>query len=111
MGYKPSLADPDVYMRPAVKGNGFKYYEYVLTYVDDVLCISDNPMSTMKCLQGTFKLKDDKVEEPTMYLGASLSKMNNNSGKECWAMSSDKYCATAVANVAEVLNKKGVRLP
>ena len=27
MGYKPSLADPDVYMRHAVKCNGFKYYE------------------------------------------------------------------------------------
>ena len=111
MGYKPSLADPDVYMRPAVKSNGFKYYEYVLTYVDDVLCISDNPMSTMMCLQKTFKLKDDKIEEPTMYLGASLSKMINQSCKECWAMSSDKYCATAVANVTEVLNKKGARLP
>ena len=48
LGYKPSLADPDVYMRPAVKSNRFKYYEYVLTYVDDVLCISDNPMQTMR---------------------------------------------------------------
>jgi hypothetical protein len=36
LGYKPSYADPDVWMRPAVKANGFEYYEYILTYVDDV---------------------------------------------------------------------------
>ena len=111
LNYRPSKADPDVYMRPAVKEDGFQYYEYVLTYVDDVLCISHKPMTTMKGLQGRFKLKDDKIEEPEVYLGASLSKMQNESGYECWAMSSDKYCAAAVANVSEVLEKKGLRLP
>ena len=56
-------------------------------------------------------MKDDKIEEPDIYLGASLSRMNNDTGKACWAISSDKYCATAVANVTEVLSKKGMRLP
>ena len=110
-GYRPSKADPDVHMRPAVKPNGFQHYKYVLCYVDDVLCISANPLKTMTSLQSRFKLKDDKVEEPTVYLGAELSKMINDSGKECWAMSSDKYCAAAVENVSNVLEKKGVRLP
>ena len=72
LSYVPSKADPDVWMRPAVKSNGFKYYEYVLFYVDDVLCISDQAMNTMKGIQETFKLKDDKIEEPDVYLGASL---------------------------------------
>ena len=98
-------------MRPAVKDNGFQYYEYVLTYVDDVLCVSHDPMSTMKGIQEKFKLKDDKIEEPDVYLGASLTKINNESGHACWAMSSDKYCAAAVDNVTEVLEKKGLRLP
>ena len=30
LGYTPSKADPDVWIRPAVKANGFKYYELVL---------------------------------------------------------------------------------
>ena len=79
LNYHSSKTDPDVYMRPAVKENGFQYYEYVLTYVDDVLCVSHDPMSTMKGIQEKFKLKDDKIEEPDVYLGASLSKMNNKS--------------------------------
>jgi hypothetical protein len=27
IGFKASLADPDVWMRPAMKVNGFKYWE------------------------------------------------------------------------------------
>ena len=111
MGYRPSYADPDVWMRPGIKSNGFEYWEYVLCYVDDVLSISDNPLKTMKQVQSKFKLKDDKIEEPTNYLGADLSKMINEDGDECWAMSSEKYCTAAVSNVEEVLKKKGLRLP
>ena len=28
MGYRPSLADPDVWMRPGTKVDGFRFYEY-----------------------------------------------------------------------------------
>ena len=42
LGYKYSVADPDVWLRPAIKEkDGFKYWEYALCYVDDVLRISD----------------------------------------------------------------------
>ena len=88
-GFRASLADPDVWMRPAVRDNSFKYWEYVLCYVDDILAISDNPHKLLSGVQLKFKLKDDKMEEPEMYLGADLSKMNNEDGDECWAMSSE----------------------
>jgi hypothetical protein len=111
LSYLPSQADPDVWMKPAVKENGFKYWSYILVYVDDVLCIDHNPAITMNGISKAFTIKDDKVEEPDMYLGASLSKMTNCEGTECWAMSSDKYCEAAVANVEEALKAKGLRLP
>ena len=44
MGYKSSYADPDVYMRPAIKPDGFKYWEYLLAYVDDCCSISFDPV-------------------------------------------------------------------
>ena len=111
LGYRPSRADPDVYMRPAVKPDGTTYWEYVLTYVDDILCISHNPKETMDGIQKKFKLKDDKIEEPSVYLGASLTKMTNDNKDECWAMSSDPYCQAAVKNVETTLAKKSLRLP
>ena len=70
IGYSPSIADPDVWMRPAMKDNDFKYWEYILCYVDDVLTISHKPESTMKGIQAKFKLKNDKMEVPTIYFGA-----------------------------------------
>ena len=30
LGYRPSIFDPEVWMRPSVKPGGFMHYEYVL---------------------------------------------------------------------------------
>ena len=109
-GYKPTKADPDVWIRPAVKSDGFEYYEMVLCYVDDILAISDNPKSTLMALTSTFKLKDDKIEPPDIYLGAQLGTMQVDD-IECWTMSAEKYVISAVKNVEEALAKKGLRLP
>ena len=110
LNYKPTKADPDVWIRPAMKADGFKYYEMVLVYVDDILCISHDPKATMTGLQTTFKLKDDKVEKPEMYLGAELCERVLN-GIECWTMSSEKYVKAAVVAVEAHLDKSGQRLP
>jgi len=111
IGYVPSKADPDVWMRKATKPNGFEYYEYMLCYVDDLLCISHKPSETMDGVRARFTLKDDKVEKPEDYLGAQLSEMEDAFGKKFWTMSSEKYCKAAVANVEERLAKEGKRLP
>ena len=68
-------------------------------------------MHTVKGMQSKFKLKDDKMEKPEVYLCADLSTMDNEQGEEFWAMSSDKYCAAMVKNVKETLANKGLRLP
>ncbi len=43
IGYKASLADADVWLRPAVKSDGSHYYEYIFVYVDDLLVLSTCP--------------------------------------------------------------------
>jgi hypothetical protein len=40
LGFKSSLADADVWMRPNVKLNGEHYYDYIFVYVDDLLVLS-----------------------------------------------------------------------
>ena len=55
-------------MRPAIKNNGFKFWEYILCYVDDILVISDNPMQTMNNIGQKFKFKDNKAVTPEQYL-------------------------------------------
>ena len=72
IGFKSSLADPDAWMRPAVKPDGEEYYEYILCYIDDVLGISIDPMQLMKSIQKAFKFKNDEIKSPEIYLGARL---------------------------------------
>ena len=110
IGYRPTKADPDVWLRPAVKVDGFEYYEMVLCYVDDILLILNDPHSTLMALTTTFKLKDDKIEEPEIYLGAQLEKMVVDD-VECWTMSAEKYVNASVKNVEESLAKRGLWLP
>ena len=59
----------------------------------------------MKGIQRKFKLKDDKIDEPEDYLGATLEKMILSEGSQCWSMSSAKYVKSAVKNVGETLAK------
>jgi Reverse transcriptase (RNA-dependent DNA polymerase) len=106
MGFRSTKADPDVYLRKAVKPDGFAYYEMMLCYVDDILCLSHNVKPCMEQLQEVFTIKDGKIEEPEIYLGAKLEKKNMN-GINCWTMTSDQYVNTAVKNLEERLLKVG----
>ena len=47
-------------------------------------------MHTMRGIQSKFKLKDDKLDTPYVYLGAELSTLDNDQGKKLLAMLYDK---------------------
>ena len=124
LGYKPCKADPDVHMRVAVKKNGEAYYQYMLAYVDDLLCCGEEPKNQMSMIEGKFTLKDGTVEEPTLYLGADIEKVtltdSEDPSKTRWAMSSTKYTAKAISEVERELGTekygytylpKGVKTP
>ena len=57
MEFTHCYADNDVWMRPATKSNGFKYYELILVHTDDLLCLSENPTSILNQLDQHFLLK------------------------------------------------------
>ena len=107
---RSSKADPDVWLRLAVKPNGQTYYKYILCYVDDILSVSLNATSILKSIQVNFKLKDDKIEPPSDYLGAVLGQMDID-GKTGWYLSSEKYVKSAVENIKQALQKGGQKLP
>jgi len=110
LNFFPSEADPDVWMRPAQRADGTEYYEYVLCYVDDILCISADSMGVMKQLQSKFKFKNDKIEPPENYLGARV-RYKEVDGFWMWTISSVDYMKAAVVNVKEGIEKKRWKLP
>jgi hypothetical protein len=68
MGFIPTVADPDVYRRPNAKEDGFKYYEYILVYVDDVLIVSHSPNTHLERIQANYELNPSSIGPPTRYL-------------------------------------------
>jgi hypothetical protein len=81
MGYQLSIADPDVFIRKASKPNGFEYYEFFLTYVDNCLCVSASPEETMNEIGKIYDFKDT-VKPPDWYLGANIGKWQLPDGRE-----------------------------
>ena len=59
MGFKSSIADPNVWTREATKSDGEEYYEYILVNVDDFLAISSDARSVILEVAERFKLKKD----------------------------------------------------
>jgi hypothetical protein len=112
MNFKPSYADPDVWMRAAVKPNGFKYYEYILVYVDDLLILSHQPKAIVSVLKSIYLLKDDEVGAPKTYLGAQVKQTYLPQDKTVlqWGLSPKQYIENALKNVERKLTEFGQKL-
>ena len=88
LGYRSCLADPDLWIREAVSDKGNKYYEYMLLFVDDCLCVSEHPRED---LEEDFPMKPNFIEAPRIYIGAKIRKVKLPNGVEAWAMSMSQY--------------------
>jgi hypothetical protein len=118
MGFLSTLADPDVWYRPATKKNGFKYYEYILVYVDDQLTISENAMQITNQLVTDYKYRLKDVGPPSKYLGAKVGKYTLADGSLAWYMSAEEYLKKAIpeierkfGNIVNLFNKSALDTP
>jgi hypothetical protein len=108
-GYRQSRGDPDVYLRRRTRPKDQDYYEMVLVFVDDILCISHEPKEFMDRLGKVYDLRES-VGEPKLYLGSNISKEQLPTGTMAWAMSSDSYVKNMLSTVKEILKEKGREL-
>ena len=89
LGFSPCKADADVWMREKKQNDGSIYQEYILLYVDDCLCISEDPESIMRNEIGKYlKVREASINEPDIYLGGKVRKVELETRVECWAFSS-----------------------
>ena len=65
LGFKKTKHDPDLWMR-----DKSSHYEYLATYVDNILIWSKDPMAVIKSLKKTYLLKG--VGIPEYYLGGNV---------------------------------------
>ena len=100
LNFKSCLAYPDVWMRLAIKSNGYTYYKYILLYVDDALVVSENAESILRNkLRRYFHFKEGSIGPPTMYLGGRVRKVQLENGVWAWSFSSSHYVQSAIKNV------------
>ena len=107
INFTSSPADPDVWMRPAIKSYGTKCYDYVLLYVNDALVVSENAESILRNELGRyFELKEESIGPPDHYLGGKARKVQLENGVNAWAFSSSQYVQTAVKNVKAYMDSQ-----
>ena len=110
--FKPCHGDGDVWMRKAQKDDGSPYWEYVLLYVDDALCISMDAKNILENEIGKyFVMKPGSVDVPKLYLGNKVSQVTLENGVDAWSFSSSQYVQNAVSNVEEYLRRIDRSLP
>jgi hypothetical protein len=96
-------------MWPNKTPNGFKYYEYVLVYKDDILSISHKPLDVLTKLDQHYILKKDSIGPPMQHLGAQIGMYSfpDNLTKHRWYMSSAKYVKEVIRNVKTWMVERG----
>ena len=86
-----------------MKPNGDKYWECVLCYVVDILCISHEPQVELDYLVSNYTSKKGSVKEPDAYLGTEVKMWTidgtDNPTRVIWAMLSDLYVKRAVTKI------------
>ena len=74
MGYTSRVANLDVWMKTQTNNEGYKYWSYMLVYVDDCLAVHHDPEPFIEELKSRYKLKNDMYGEPRRYVGANVEK-------------------------------------
>ena len=106
LNFRTCLANPDIWIQPAQKGDGAPYYDYVLLYVDNAQVVSDNAESILRKEIGTsVEPKEASIGPPKMYLGAGIRKVRLDNGLDAWAASLSQYIQAAVRNIEEYIEK------
>eukprot|EP00957_Ditylum_brightwellii_P136358 10399500-Ditylum_brightwellii.AAC.1 len=106
MDFKFTRGNPDVYTLPQTKPDGFRYYEMILVYVDDIVMISHDTNSIIFQKADSVRLNEDSLDPPSCCLGAAIKVYTDRDRVECWVMSSDEYVKAAVVKVERDLEKE-----
>ena len=96
-------------MKEKTKVSGFTYYSYIVVYVDDILCIDADLREIMDKITSIYRMKEDSIGPPKIYLGANVKKWSlqdeNGTNSECWETSSESYAREEI-RIVEGLMKE-----
>ena len=77
MGFEPSRADPDLWMK---KSENYEGYDCIAAFADDLVVVARDPLQYLNCLASKFNLKN-ATDSPDFFLGANWTTKQDNSTK------------------------------
>jgi hypothetical protein len=113
MGFRSTVADPDVYLRANAKPCGFKFYEFLLVYVNDVLIVSHSPKIHLERIKASYERHSNSIGPHAHNLRANVERITrpgDNTGREYWSFSAHTYVRNAVKDVILLLQEEGCGL-
>ena len=98
--FRPSRADPDLWMRQLPDGS----YNYIARYVDDVMCFSKNSDEIISYLEESYKMKG--AGYPQFYLGGDVVDFPPSwkSKNVSFGLSAHTYIKNCVENLEQICN-------
>jgi hypothetical protein len=67
LGSSPCRADRDLWMKAETRPrDGVLYWEYILIYVDDILCVHHDPCAPLVKLDEYFNVKEGSIQVPNL---------------------------------------------
>ena len=100
MGYVPSYADSDLWIKDCGT-----HYEYICTWVDDILSISKDPDAVLNIMRKNYVLKG--VGEPRYYLGGDFGRIDSpllENGSTCY-ISAKTYIENVCKKIEKVMDR------
>ena len=107
--YDFCAADLDVWMQKVRRDDGAKYYEYLLLYTDDCICISKPAEEALREIGKYFSLTEKSIGPPKIYLGCKVSVILP-SGVWAYSFSSSQYVQETIKNVEAYLLEREMKL-
>lgn len=92
LGLKSCRVNLYIRMQEGTKFDGIIYWEYILLYTNDFLCVSENPERVLRNeIANYFIVKELCIGLPAKYLGVKVRKVHLDNGVECWAHNLCQY--------------------
>ncbi len=114
LGFKSSKADPDLWLRSAKKPTRDSIYEYVISYVDDLVIQGVDLKNFMDALGKRFTLKPGSIKESDTYLGANVEMYripnSDDPDKVRWAFESSSFVKKAIGDVERAFAEADMKL-
>ena len=62
LGFQNFIADPNLWMKKTTKTNGDKYYIYICVYVDNLLCLTEDPKKYILRIKKYVPIQYDSIK-------------------------------------------------